>query len=318
MLSECLFCENGINDPSNRFDDEGQITRINCDYCGEYELLDFNPDRLDEWRNVLGDDIHLMSGIIREASETKNNLGYLDLERINEHIKFRAPKSLPAKAKRLLYALERRSLKSFGSHCPLDYVSDLALGFCKHPLELQYLLDYLCDLGWAKKVGSESHNGSLMVITPSGWEELERATGEDLNNSNVFVAMPLDKETKPFQEKGFSSAIMAAGYHPIIMGSFQHDNFINVEIMSQIPNARFAIADLTDNNPNVYFEAGFAMGLGKRVLYTVRSDFRDKKKVSFDLEQMNSIAYDTPEDLAAKLEDFIVGLLGKGPLKVSS
>jgi len=49
----------------------------------------------------------------------------------------------------------------------------------------------------------------------------------------------------------------------------------------------------------VYFEAGFAMGLGIPVIWTVRKD--QIEQVHFDTRQYNHIVYDSPEDLKQKL-----------------
>ncbi|MHC4124718.1 MAG: nucleoside 2-deoxyribosyltransferase, partial [Planctomycetota bacterium] len=49
----------------------------------------------------------------------------------------------------------------------------------------------------------------------------------------------------------------------------------------------------------VYFEAGFAKGLGREVIFTVKED--DVEKLHFDTRQYNHIVYDSPEDLYEKL-----------------
>lgn len=43
------------------------------------------------------------------------------------------------------------------------------------------------------------------------------------------------------------------------------NNFLVHEIMREIDNADFVIADVSEQKPNVYFELGYAMGKGKKV-----------------------------------------------------
>jgi len=72
---------------------------------------------------------------------------------------------------------------------------------------------------------------------------------------------------------------------------------------------RFLIADLTHRNPGAYWEAGFAEGLGKPVIYTCRKDiFDDKTKgTHFDTNHHLTVAWEAANLDAAmsKLKDTI-------------
>ena len=81
--------------------------------------------------------------------------------------------------------------------------------------------------------------------------------------------------------------------------------------MTEIKNSRFVVADATDQRPGVYFEAGYAMGLGLPVLWSVRED--DLQNVHFDTRQYNHIVWETPEDLRDQLAKRIAAVLGDGP-----
>jgi len=60
--------------------------------------------------------------------------------------------------------------------------------------------------------------------------------------------------------------------------------------MVEIRRARFLIADLTGGNNGAYWEAGFAEGLGKKVIYTCRRDWADK--IHFDKDQFVRVPWD--------------------------
>jgi nucleoside 2-deoxyribosyltransferase len=51
------------------------------------------------------------------------------------------------------------------------------------------------------------------------------------------------------------------------------------------------IADLHDNN-GAYWEAGFAEGLGRPVIYTCRKQKWDATKSHFDTSHLNTIVWD--------------------------
>ena len=76
------------------------------------------------------------------------------------------------------------------------------------------------------------------------------------------------------------------------------DNRLRVEILT----ARFIIADLTYGNQGAYWEAGFAEGLGKPVIYTCEEKFFHRKDphveaggVHFDTNHQLVIVWDENE-----------------------
>jgi hypothetical protein len=61
----------------------------------------------------------------------------------------------------------------------------------------------------------------------------------------------------------------------------------------------------------VYFEAGFALGLGLPVIPTCHAD--QINKLHFDIRHLNTLLWNTPEDLLESLSKRIVAILGTGP-----
>jgi nucleoside 2-deoxyribosyltransferase len=92
----------------------------------------------------------------------------------------------------------------------------------------------------------------------------------------------------------------------------EHINKIDDEIIAEIRRSAFVVADCTGHRQNVYFEAGFAIGLGLRVIWTCRKD--QIKDLHFDIRQYNCIDWKTPAELAKKLQFRIEALFGQGPL----
>jgi nucleoside 2-deoxyribosyltransferase len=69
------------------------------------------------------------------------------------------------------------------------------------------------------------------------------------------------------------------------------------------------VADVTNQKSGVYYEAGFAHGLGIPVIWSVRHD--DLKNVHFDTRQYNHIVWEDETDLRDKLKNFILATIGK-------
>ena len=79
--------------------------------------------------------------------------------------------------------------------------------------------------------------------------------------------------------------------------------------MTEIKNSRFVVADVTDQRPGVYFEAGYAMGLGLPVIWSVRED--DLQKVHFDTRQYNHIVWRAAVDFVQQLYNRVSAVIGR-------
>ncbi|MGD0826704.1 MAG: hypothetical protein ABSA09_01275 [Desulfobaccales bacterium] len=114
----------------------------------------------------------------------------------------------------------------------------------------------------------------------------------------------------PIWEGPINNAIKKAGYKPYRIDAEPHNDRIDAKIISEIKNSRFVIADVTEQKRGVYFEAGFALGLGLTVIWCVREG--DLENVHFDTRQYNHIVWEDLDDLENKLFDFIGAIIGKG------
>lgn len=73
----------------------------------------------------------------------------------------------------------------------------------------------------------------------------------------------------------FIPAVAAAGFQLKRLDEGQPAGLIDDHLRVEIRQARFLLADLTHQNRGAYWEAGFAEGLGKPVIYTCRKDAFD-------------------------------------------
>ena len=110
-------------------------------------------------------------------------------------------------------------------------------------------------------------------------------------------------------------AVENTGYRPRQIGEKKHLNKIDDEIIAEIRRSHFLIADYTHGDDgargSVYYEAGFAQGLGIPVIRSCRSDKIDS--IHFDTRQYYHIKWENPEQLRQELEDRIRALIGEGP-----
>ena len=129
-----------------------------------------------------------------------------------------------------------------------------------------------------------------------------------------FVIQPFDsgKYDKRFEDV-YKPAIVAAG-----LEAYRVDQDTNVDvpidaIEQGIRAATICLADITTDNPNVWYELGFAFASG-RPLVMVCSDERTGKKYPFDIQHRTIIPYqaDSPRDfdvLKTAITNRLVSLL---------
>lgn len=132
-----------------------------------------------------------------------------------------------------------------------------------------------------------------------------------------FVIQPFDsgKFDKRFADI-YKPAIEAAGLEAYRVDK---DPSVSVPIDSiedGIRQAAVCLADITADNPNVWYELGYAFAIGRPIVM-VCSDERTGKKYPFDIQHRSIIPYqaDSPSDfdkLKASLTARITALMKKG------
>ena len=83
------------------------------------------------------------------------------------------------------------------------------------------------------------------------------------------------------------------------------------------------VADFTHGDDghrgSVYYEAGYAEGLGLQVIRTCRSDLVDNNELAFDTRQRNHIGWDKDntnyDEFIQELTDRIIARVGPGPIQ---
>ena len=183
--------------------------------------------------------------------------------------------------------------------------------------EVRYLLDYLNEERWITR---DAYNPRVYTLTVKGYARLAELERANADSSKGFVAMWFDDSTDEAWEKGIKCGIEDAGYEPVRIDQQEHNNKIDDEIIAEIRRSRFVVADFTQGEDGarggVYYEAGFAHGLGIEVIFTCREDAL--KHVHFDTRQYNHIVWKNPEELRERLAARISAVIGDGPYKENS
>jgi nucleoside 2-deoxyribosyltransferase len=163
----------------------------------------------------------------------------------------------------------------------------------------------------------ENSLGVTARPTLAGWGAFEKDANERATTSQAFVAMWFHDQTKDAYAEGILPAIEQSGYQALRIDKKEHNNKIDDEILAEIRRSRFVVADFTSEpdepRGGVYFEAGFAAGLGIPVIWTCHASL--EKKIHFDTRQYAHIFWETPAELFERLKNRIGATIGDGPLK---
>lgn len=194
-------------------------------------------------------------------------------------------------------------------HVPL-FLELLRASYVESTSELIALLDYWAEQGVIEL--RKTLDGTVDVTVPvRGLIALE----EDIaaaESETAFVAMWFSPQMTSAFDEGIAPAVEQLGYRPVRIDRQEHNNKIDDEIIAAIRRANFIIADFSCGpdgvRGGVYYEAGFAAGLGIPVIHMVRES--DVGMLHFDTRQINHIVWSDPADLRQKLVNRIGATLG--------
>lgn len=142
-------------------------------------------------------------------------------------------------------------------------------------------------------------------LTLQGWDRYEAEKTGKMAGSYGFIAMKFgDSELDPFVRSVVKPAVIELGYSLIDLRDAAQPGVIDNILREKIRDAAFILVDLTHDNSGAYWEAGFAEGLGKPVLYLCEWRKFDEKKTHFDTNHCTTVIWGgskSNEDFAAEL-----------------
>ncbi len=188
----------------------------------------------------------------------------------------------------------------------LDPLKLLAISASQNEQELNWLVQvYLQELGYLR----QKTDGYEIPI--DGWKAIEASDSLNKQSKIGFIAMPFAEEFDALYANALHPGIYNAGYQPVRIDNVQHNNRIDDEIIANIRKSRFIVADLSMNRGGIYFEAGYALGMGLPVIWTVKHSAL--KDVHFDNRQYNFLTWDDSNysELSKRITDRIEATIGR-------
>ncbi len=305
----CPICRYPVE--NIRSSDYGERLHVDCPRCGSYVITD-TAVAVAERGKLLGN----LSAWIRDQAENRRPPPLITSDSLSKTSLSFPEYSVSERLGLLLAALGRRS-RYPGAQVSVVPERDYPICWANNGAELQFYIDTLVERGLV--VDADEGGRSLtqenfeLVVTSAGWQELDDRARTNVGSSQAFVAMSFSAAMREAYDSGIAPAVHDSGFRPYRVDMEPHSDRIDVKIMAEIRRSRFLVADVTEQKMGVYFEAGYALGLGLPVIWSVRKD--DLANVHFDTRQYNHIVWETPEEFRARLRDFVVALIGPNTAK---
>jgi hypothetical protein len=184
-----------------------------------------------------------------------------------------------------------------------------------YPPALEEVIFIERDAGRAKRLKQLLNNllpnGIRINLDHGPRVKLEKTAKEALRSAGVetkprvFVAMPFVETMSDVFDYGIQGAANSTGLLAERADLQTYTGDVVEWIRARISGAKFVVAVLTNANPNVYLEVGYAWGQGVPTVLLAAS----KADIKFDLQGQRCLLYSTIKDLETKLARELSGLL---------
>ena len=122
-----------------------------------------------------------------------------------------------------------------------------------------------------------------LALTFDGWSYYETLLKGSTTYRKAFMAMKFgDADLNHVLENVFKPSVKMAGFDLFKLDDVPQAGLIDDRLRVEIQSSDFLIADLTHANNGAYWEAGYAEGLGKPVIYSCEKEQFNLQKTHFD------------------------------------
>ena len=168
----------------------------------------------------------------------------------------------------------------------------------------EQLVEELCERGIIKMTKSNEWPSDLtrfanVNLTFDGWKQYEAEKRGEFEGNYGFIAMQFnDPDLDSFVRDVVKPAVKkSTDYDLVDMRDVGKAGIIDNIMRVQIRDAKFVIVDLTHGNNGAYWEAGYAEGLGKPVIYICEKEkFESDDGTHFDTNHCTTVFWSKSRD----------------------
>ncbi len=265
------------------------LTYSNC-LCGKFIIIRGVKDTPYEYNKILTTDEakKLFSGYLRNNNQTVKITKEFIREELPGILDYCQGIPLNEKISKITrYIFEKTT--SLGRSVQIDLKDLHTLFYLKNSSELVGLLDYLIKLDLLRNTRVDNLPTPNVTLTVEGFSKCESELKKHSQSKKVFIACKFGTNYQDELVSTIKAACRRCGFEANIVSDEKHNKDISHKIISDIKQSKFIIADFTDQNNGVYFEAGYAMGESKEVIRLIKEG--QFKKLHFDTRQFSHIPW---------------------------
>lgn len=158
---------------------------------------------------------------------------------------------------------------------------------------LAELIDSLSDSGLRERLRTEFDVARQAAVSIG--------IQKDIRVGHAFIAMAMDPNDPLLEDvlDAIKDGASKCGITAERIDEASSNEPITVRMLTAIEIAEFVVVDLTSARPNVFYEAGYAQGLGKTPIYLARKG----TDIPFDVKDYPVIFYPNMRDLKTSLAE---------------
>ena len=288
----CPVCEFAFatveTDPSGR-----DAIKVNCAHCGTFGLTRSLESSLSIFLTQ-GDASSKLSHVVRKAHESGQ---YILIDTFTAEAILANPLPRPREQANLLIQWLAINSPGPGESIQIDYDNHGAIVGAKSHAGFALLVDHLLSTGIGTGPHSKFQSGesvAQIALTFAGWDAYEDLRLGGNTYRKAFMAMKFgDAILDNFLGSCLKPAAKRAGFDLFKLDDRPKAGLIDDRMRVEIRASDFIVADLTHDNLGAYWEAGFAEGLGKPVIYTCERSKFEATRTHFDTNHHLTIVWDS-------------------------
>ena len=275
---------------------DGRAGKIDCPRCGPFFASQELLADLAHWRWREGEKTEraLLSHAVQKM-QRENDPPFLTTHIVEEILKGSLP-SLSQQVDNLVLWLGAH-LNGPGETLSIQSTTHQSIVGSRTPAGFAFVLQYLVDDGLLTAVLKKGNRlgADDATLTFKGWGYFNQLHRGAASSRKAFMAMKYGDSTLDQCVDRARDAVKKTGFTLHRLDDMPKAGLIDDRLRVEIRTSRFLIADLTHENAGAYWEAGFAEGLGKPVIYTCEKSKFDTAKTHFDTNHHLTVFWSTDE-----------------------
>ena len=305
QVMQCPICQNADYENSGaichlvQVDSDG-ATGFKCDVCGNYKILNADLADLTQLQRAV------LSHRLRSTAQEGEFL-VITPDLVESSVSDATLPSPAIQACNIIRYIGDAILKSGEPVAELPLEFRAVIGTINRETALR-LIKELCERNTIKaRDGTDLSRAHFRDInlTLDGWKEYESEKRGEIAGKYGFIAMKFgDQCLDDLVENVIKPAVKeGVGYVLQDMRDVARAGIIDNIMRIQIRDSAFVIVDLTHDNSGAYWEAGYAEGLGKPVIYICEKSKFDQKSTHFDTNHCTTVPWsqENGDEFPAKL-----------------